>query len=136
VTPTSRWNDERGLVGKMMVTILVVIVVVGIAAVEAGSIVFTKLSLENTASAAAADGERELAASKSAASACQAAAASALQQDKDVVFVVQACKADPSTGQISIKLRKTAPTLIIGKVGFLRKLGVVKATAETGPGTV
>lgn len=135
MTPSSRWNDERGLVGKMIVMILVVIVVVGIAVVEAGSIVFTKLSLENTASTVAADGERDLAASHSAISACQAAAASALEHDKDAVFVVQACKANPSTGEISIKLRKTAPTLIIRRVGFLRKLGVVKATAETGPGT-
>jgi hypothetical protein len=33
-----------------------------------------------------------------------------------------------------VKLRKIAPTLIVQRVGFLRKLGVVKATAETGPG--
>jgi len=132
VTPSSRWNDERGLVGKMIVVTLILIVVIGLAVVEAGSIVFTKLSLENTASAVAADGARDLGTSHSQAGACQAAAESLKERDGDAVLVT--CQADPSTGQIFIKLRKTASTLIVRRVGFLRKLGVVKATAETGPG--
>jgi Flp pilus assembly protein TadG len=134
VSPTSRWRNERGLVGKMLVILLLVIAVLGVAAIEAGSIIFTKLTLENTASNAAADGARDLASSHSANSACQAAAQSTAQQDKSVKFLIKLCKANPSTGEIFVVLRKTAPTLIVRRVGFLRKLGVVKASAETGPG--
>jgi Flp pilus assembly protein TadG len=133
VSPAARWSDERGLVGKAIVLLLVVVVLVGLMAVEAGSIIFTKLSVQNTADAAAADGQRDLASSHSAAEACAAAKASALDEDKNVVFVT--CSADPKTGVISIKIRKTAPTLIVRRIGFLRKLGVVKATAQNGPGT-
>lgn len=132
MSPPARWDDERGLVGKAVVILLIVILVIGVMAVEAGSIIFTKLSLENTADAAAADGERDFASSHNVAEACAAAKASALDHDKDVHFV--ACTADPNSGVISIKIRKTAPTLIVRRIGFLRKLGVVKATAQTGPG--
>ena len=41
----------------------------------------------------------------------------------------------PEHGVISIKIRKTAPTLIVRRVGFLRKLGVVKATARPARGS-
>jgi hypothetical protein len=134
VTASARWNDERGLVGKMMVTLLIIIIFVGLVAVEAGSIVFAKLSLENTVSTAAADGERELLSSHDPKSACQAAAQSMVEHDENAFFVK--CVADPRTNQIFVKIRKIAPTLVVQRVGFLRKLGVVKATAETGPGTV
>jgi Flp pilus assembly protein TadG len=127
-----RFRDERGLVGKMMVTLLLIIILVGVVAVETGSIVFAKLSLENTASTAAADGERDLLSSHSANSACQSAAQSMIEHDKDARFVQ--CVADPRTNQIYVKIRKEAPTLIVQRVGFLRKLGIVKAEAETGPG--
>jgi hypothetical protein len=134
VTPTSRWRDERGLVGKAVVTLLIVVLVIGVAVIEAGSIIFAKLSLENTASSAVADGERQLTASHDAASACRAAAESVKQQDASAQL--KDCQANPTTGQIFIRVRKVAATLIVRRVAFLRKLGVVKATAETGPGKV
>ena len=132
MTTAARWRDERGLVGKAIVMLLVVIVLVGIAAVEAGSIIFTKLSLENTASTVAADGARELAASHDQSDACKAAAASLQQHDPNAEL--KECTANTTTDVILIKLRKVAPTLIVRRVGFLRKLGVVKATEQTGPG--
>ena len=132
MTPAARWRDERGLVGKAIVILLVIILLIGVVAVEAGSIIFTKLSLENTASTVAADGERELAASHSQAAACNAAEQSLQQHDSDAEL--KQCTANTNTNVIFIKLRKVAPTLIVRRVGFLRKLGVVKATDETGPG--
>jgi Flp pilus assembly protein TadG len=131
---TARVRDESGLVGKMVVTLLLIVLLVGIVAVEAGSIIFTKLSLENTASTAAADGARELAATHSRDGACQAAAISVI--DSDDSAEMKLCVANPQTGEVTIRVRKVASTLIVQHVSFLRKLGVVKATAETGPGKV
>jgi Flp pilus assembly protein TadG len=128
----ARLQDERGLVGRMIITLLLVIILVGIAAVEAGSIIFTKLSLENTASTAAADGARELAATHSRDGACQVAAISVIQSDESAEM--KECIANPQTGTVFVKVKKVASTLIVQHVSFLRKLGVVKATAETGPG--
>ncbi|HEY7281525.1 MAG TPA: hypothetical protein VID47_08030 [Actinomycetota bacterium] len=133
MTTAARWRDERGLVGKAVVMLLVLIVLVGIVAVEAGSIIFTKLSLENTASTVAADGARELASSHSQTDACKAAEQSLQQHDPHAEL--KECTANTNTDVIFIKLRKVAPTLIVKRVGFLRKLGIVKATEETGPGT-
>jgi Flp pilus assembly protein TadG len=134
VSAASRFRDERGLVGKMMVILLLVIVLVGLAAIEAGSIIFAKLSIENTATAAAADGARDLASSHNRNSACQAAAISVLDHDKSVQL--KECDANLQTGTIFVRVRKVAATLIVKHVGFLRKLAVVKATAETGPGNI
>ncbi len=134
MTAAARWRDEQGLVGKALVILLVLIVLVGLMAVEAGSIIFTKLSLENTADTVVADGERELASSHSQAAACKAVLQSLVDHDEHAQ--VKACTANPATGVITIKLRKVAPTLIVRRVSFLRKLGVVKATAESGPGSI
>ncbi len=133
MTVASRLRDERGLVGKMIVGMLIGIVVLGLAAIETGSIVFAKLSLENTASTAAADGARDLIASHNANSACQTAAQSVHEHDDSARLV--RCVADPKTSQIFVRIRKIAPTLIVQRIDFLKNLGIVKASAETGPGS-
>ena len=130
----ARLQDERGLVGKAIVILMVVILVLGIAAVETGSIVFAKLSLENTAEAAAADGARDLESSHNRNSACEVAAISVLEHDK--AAVLKNCDANLTTGTVFVRLRKVASTLIVQHVGFLENLAIVKATAQTGPGKV
>jgi Flp pilus assembly protein TadG len=130
----ARLQDERGLVGKALVILMLVVLFLGIVVVETGSIVFTKLSLENTAEAAAADGARDLATSHNRNSACEAAAISVVEHDKNAVL--KNCDANLTTGTVFIRLRKDASTLIVQHIGFLEKLAIVKATAETGPGKV
>jgi len=128
----ARLQDQRGLVGKAIVILLLVILFLGVVAVETGSIVFAKLSLENTAEAAAADGARDLETSHNRDSACQAAAISVVEHDKTAVL--KNCDANLNTGTVFVRLRKNASTLIVQHIGFLEKLAIVKATAETGPG--
>jgi Flp pilus assembly protein TadG len=128
----ARLQDQRGLVGKAIVILILLIVLVGIVAIETGSIVFAKLSLENTAEAAAADGARDLSTSHNRNSACQAAAISVFEHDKKAVL--KNCDANLTTGTVFVRLRKTASTMIVQHIGFLEKLAIVKATAETGPG--
>lgn len=128
-----RFSDERGSVGRVIVTMLVLIVVFGLAVVEAGSIIFTKLSLENTASDVAADAVLVLNGSHNPQQACAEAETSTQSHDADARLV--SCIADPKLGEVKVKLRKVATTIIIRHVSFLRKLGVVKSTADTGPST-
>ncbi len=126
-----RLSDERGLVGKLLVVTIVTILVVGLALIETGSIVFTKISLDNTATTVAADAARELASNGTPATACNAALRSAHENDEGARLVQ--CNANPSTGIVSIRLRKKASTIIVQRLDFLKKLGVVKATATAGP---
>ncbi|MFL5799276.1 MAG: hypothetical protein ACJ77A_15260 [Actinomycetota bacterium] len=128
-----RFSDERGAVGRLIVTVLVLIVVFGLAAVETGSIVFTKLSLENTASDVASDARLVLTGSHNAQQACAEAESSTQSHDADARLV--SCVADPRLDEVKVKLRKLATTIIVQHVPFLRKLRVVKATADTGPST-
>jgi Flp pilus assembly protein TadG len=128
-----RLSDQRGAVGRVILTMLVLIVLFGIAAVETGSIIFTKLSLENTASDVAADAVLVLNGSHDPQQACTEAQSSL--RDHDSAARLVRCIADPRLGEVKITLRKIATTIIVRHVSFLRKLGVVRATADTGPST-
>ena len=121
---------QRGSVGSVIVTMLVLIVVFGLAVVETGSIVFTKLSLENTASDVASDAVLTLNSSHNSQQACIAAQQSLETHDKKARLVV--CSADPQDGEVKVTLRKVASTIVVSHVSFLRKLGVVKASADLG----
>ena len=125
-----RWDDERGAVGKVIVVTLVLF---GLAAVETGSIIFTKLSLENTASAVASDAVTDLISSHNPQAACATALESTHRQDEHARLV--SCVADPRKGEVVVKLKKIASTILVKRLGFLRKLGVVRAKVDTGPST-
>lgn len=129
-TGRRRFSDQRGAVGRVILTLLILIVVAGLAVVEAGSIVFTRLSLENTASDVAADAVLVLNGSHDPQAACAAAQDSTQSHDADARLV--RCTADPRVGEVKVTLRKVATTIIVNHVSFLRKLGVVRATADLG----
>src|SRR2546423_3240665 len=74
-------KDERGLVGKSAVTIMVLIVVVGLAAIDGGSIFFATLQLSDPADAAASAAEQTYASSHNIIQARQAAITAAHDQD-------------------------------------------------------
>jgi hypothetical protein len=127
-----RFADERGLVGRLIITTVILIAVVGLAVVETGSIIFAKLSLENTASAVANDAQIAFSGSHNAKSAEQAALESLQQHDSDAHLVE--FSANPQTGVVTVEVKKVAPTLIVQRVKFLKKLGIVTASASSGPG--
>ena len=53
-------DDERGLVGKSLVVSMVLVLLVGLALVEGGSILFAKLQVQDLAQATAVEGAATL----------------------------------------------------------------------------
>jgi len=123
-------RDERGLVGRSAVTIMVLIVLFGLAAVDGGSILFAKLQLSDTADAAAGAAEQSYASNHNVTDAKQAALAAAREQENDVR--ISAVSIAPG-GAVTVTVRKRASTLFVRHIGFLRKYAVVTASSTSSP---
>jgi uncharacterized membrane protein len=125
-------REQSGLVGKIIVVWLVFVAVLGIFAIDAASVLFTKFRLSDAAATAAStavsiyENERDVTA------ACNAAELSVRQSVPDAVMAKAWCKVDTSSGDVTITLRKTATTVIAGRFSFTRDLTrvVQRETAE------
>ena len=123
-------RDERGLVGKSAITIMVLIVLVGLAAIDGGSIFFANLQLSDTADAAASAAEQSYASSHNIIQARQAAITAAHDQDNGAH--VSKVSVAPG-GAVTVTVRKRASTLIVRHIGFLKKYAVVTTSASSSP---
>ena len=126
-------HDERGLVGKFIVGWLIIVAVIGLAAVDFTSIAFTTFRLSDIASSAASEAASQFNRGANQTRACQAAERSILDQDEAVRMVgCRRVEAD----RFSLTVRKQASTLIVNKVGFLESYGRVTRTESAAPSAV
>ena len=126
-------HDLAGAVGLMIIVWLVVVGVVGVAAIDAGSIAFTKFRLADVASTASTQAANAFRSSTNVATACQAAEASIAADDASAKLTKKGCVVDPTTGTVTITVRKDAKTIIAGKLSFTKKYAKVSATETNGP---
>ena len=124
-------RDERGLVGRAAITIMVLIVLVGLAGVDGGSVILAKLQISDTADAAA------TAASESWDNIhnfkmARAAAAETTQQ-RDPSARVASFAVSPK-GTVRVTIRKVATTMFLFRLHFLRHLAVVESTSTVTSG--
>ena len=129
----SRLRGEAGLVGRSTVILLVLVAVFGVCAVEGGSILFTRLSLQDTADAVANQASGSYYNTRSFQSAEQAAEDSLMEHDPTAKIV--GFQVDPTTRNVTVILRKTATTFLVKRIGFLKKLGVIRVSSTAGPPT-
>jgi uncharacterized membrane protein len=128
-----RLPGEAGLVGRSTIFLLVLVVIFGLCAVEGGSILFTRLSLQDTADAVANQAAGSYYNTNSFQSAERAAQDSLVEHDPTAKMV--GFQVDPTTRNVTVILRKTAATLFVKRIGFLRKLGVIRISSTAGPPT-
>ena len=111
-------RDQRGLVGKMMIVWLLLVAVLAVGAIDAGSIALTKFKLSSVAVEAASDGAVAYrnGSGAEAARACRSGTVTAMQPD--LRMGRNFCEVDPSTGQVTITLRTTAGTILARSLGL------------------
>jgi uncharacterized membrane protein len=126
-------DAQAGAVGMMIIIWLVVVVLLGITAIDAGSIAFTKFRLADVASSASTQAANAFRASPNVAAACQAAENSILADDASAKLTKKGCVVDAQTGAVTITVRKEAKTIIAGRLGFTKKYTKVSATETNGP---
>jgi uncharacterized membrane protein len=125
-------RDESGMVGKIIVIWLLLVALLGVVAIDAGSILFTQFRLSDLASAAAttaADTYRNQ--GRDVKIACQAAEDSIHAEEAEQRTPAGFCKINTATGEATIVLRKQATTLLAGRLGFTEDLTKI-VIRETG----
>jgi Flp pilus assembly protein TadG len=130
MSPADRLRDQRGLVGKAIVGLMLALAVLAVFAVEGGSILFTKLSISSAADAAAGAGAGDYSRTHDRQVACTTVLNVLHERDEDARLTRCDVAQD---GTVTVTVKKKASTLIVQRVGFLRKLGIVRQTAAVGP---
>ena len=126
-------GGQAGLVGKMIVIWLVVVGVLGITAIDTVSILFTKFRVSDMASNAASEAANVWKTTKNQVQACDAAETSVEESDPDARIPLNGCIVNQQTGEVTITVRKTATTLVAGKLSFTKRFARPTATETNGP---
>jgi hypothetical protein len=125
--------DDRGLIGKMLAVWVVVIALLGVAALDTISIVRTRLRLADTAVDAAHEGASNYADHGNVGEACATAAQFAAQADRRFHVARGGCRVDPATGKVTLILRTRASTIVVGRFGPVSRFARVVEQATVGP---
>jgi hypothetical protein len=133
---TSRRHDEAGMVGKVVVAWLLVLALVGLAAIDTVSIVITRLHAADVAGNAASDAAASFRLTHNVQRACQAAATTVDDADPRITLAPDGCKIDPRTGDATIVVHKDATTMIAGRFGLTKKFASVTDTETAPPPTL
>jgi uncharacterized membrane protein len=124
-------RDQRGIIVSSIVKIVLSLAVVGLLAIEAGTILFTRLTIQDTAERVAAVAADSYDDSQSVEVARKATVDALEFQDADAKlkrFVV-----NPADGTVRVVIRKHANTLLADKIGFLKDLTVATGDAVGHP---
>jgi hypothetical protein len=122
-------RDERGLVGKLLVLWLVLVVVLGLAAVDAGSIVMLRVrtgDLAGDAATAAADAFAETRDER-------VATLAALETIEASDDPARLRRIDVQRGGVMVEVTSRADTIVVGRVPWIDHLARVTVTRSSGP---
>ena len=132
--PMNRFHHgETGAVGWLIVMWLAVVAVIGVTAIDAGSIAFTKFRLADVASTSSTQAANNFKTTKNVDAACQAAVVAIAAADASAKLANKGCVVDVPTGMVTITVRKEAKTIIVGRLSFAKHFAKVTATEANGP---
>jgi Flp pilus assembly protein TadG len=126
-------RDERGLIRSLLVQAALIFTVLGLALYEGGQVLVAQVKAQDVASAAAQAGVETYSRNKGprgVEDARTAALLAAEQKDPDTTVLEVVVGQD---GSVTVSTKKTALTLVIDRLSFLRPLGVREATVREGP---
>jgi len=130
-------RDQRGAVGTLIVVWIVITAFIGIAVIDASSIFLTRFRLSDVASSAATQAANAYHGNHSIQGACQAAVQSITADDPQAQLAKKdGCVVNPTTGQVTITVRKAAKTILAGRLSFTKHYAKVVATETNGPSTL
>ncbi len=129
-----RWSDERGIIASFFIKLLLFLAITGIAAADGASILFANLRSSDAASAGSTACAVSFQRNHTQEQATLAALEAANQKGEGIQ--VTAVTVNPDTGECTVTARTTAETLVIGKIGFLKKYAEATSTEVGKPSTV
>jgi hypothetical protein len=130
--PSRSPYDQAGMIGKIALFWIIGLLLVGLLALDAFSIVLTTFKLSNTAQGAASTAATTYKNLHEVTKACEAAQVNLLSDNVGVPQNDTWCKINETTGVATISLHSTASSLVLGRLSFTEdytKISV-KETAE------
>jgi len=125
-------GDERGLLLKVVAITLVFLVVFGIAAIDAGSILIARYNLTQLADEAAFEGAIAYRDEKNRSEACARAENVVESRDPNASHPkIGWCVVD-SDGTVTITLKKTANTFVAKYISYFEGFTRLRATEQSG----
>jgi hypothetical protein len=110
------------MIGKFIVVWLLLLGLLAVAAIDATSIIVTRFRLDDAAATAASLAATNYSNERDVNAACKAAELSVQAADPSVKLVKNWCRVDTASGDTTITLRKTAGTIIAGRLSFTKDL--------------
>jgi hypothetical protein len=126
-------RDEAGLVGKIVVIWLLLLALLGVAAVDAVSIAFTTFRLSGAATNAARTAATSYRGAKDMDVACGAARTVVQTEAEDATLPKGFCKVDTQKGEVTITIRQKVSTIVAGRLSFTERFTNVMMKETAGP---
>lgn len=123
-------GDERGIVASFLIKVVLGLVVAGTLLIEGGSILFTKLRVQDVAESAATAGAARLLQSQDCAAAGDEARITAGDKDARAKLRSYECHQD---GRFTVLVSKRAETLYVHMIGFLDEFTVSESRVTADP---
>jgi hypothetical protein len=126
-----RWSDEHGIIASFFIKLLLFLAITGVFAADGASILFANLKASDAASAGATACAASFKRFQTQEQATRAAVDAASQKGEGVQITAVAI--NPETQECSVSTRTTATTLVVGKIGFLKKYADATSTEVGTP---
>jgi Flp pilus assembly protein TadG len=126
-------RDERGLISSLVIQAALIFTLIGLVLYEGGQVLVAQVKAQDVASAAAQAGVDTYSRSRNPRRVEEAKTAALLaagQKDPDTAVLDVVVGQD---GSVTVTTEKTALTLVIDRLSFLRPFGVRHATVREGP---
>jgi Flp pilus assembly protein TadG len=128
---TSLHADQRGIVVSFLIRVLLGIAIVGMVFVEGGSILFTKLRVQDTAESGANSGVGALSTNPGECTAAGTVAAQTVH-DKDPEIEITGFTCLPD-GRFRITVQKEASTIVVKNISAIEDWALARSTATARP---
>jgi Flp pilus assembly protein TadG len=127
---TERARDERGLMGKITLLWLALLILLVIAAIDTGSILYTRYKVADAADEASFEAATVYKDTQNQQAALQAALAKVKELTPGAHLDF---KLDAKTGEVTLTVTKEAWSLLAGRLSFTERYVKVVETATNGP---
>jgi hypothetical protein len=129
-------HECSGLVGKILAVWLLLVALVGVAAVDAASIAMTTYRLSDTAAEAASVGAAALRGTRGREAACEDARLAIETKDADQPIGRSFCRVDLQTETVTITLKRQASTVLAGRLSFTEEMTMIVVKESGRPSGV
>jgi hypothetical protein len=126
-------RGETGLVGKVVVVWLLLLALIGVAAIDAASIAFTTYKLSDLGSVAASEAARVFKRSHDVRDTCERVERIVSGKEPTARITRRGCSIERPTGLVTVAIRKQASTLIAHRLPWTEDFAVVVVTETAGP---